>query len=42
MSTAELLRAIEQYFSDKSRSAEETKDGLQEAAALCESFAESL
>lgn len=42
MTIEELKEAVEDFFGDKSRSKEETADGLREVAELAEMFAESL
>lgn len=42
MTKEDLLEAIQKFFGDKSRSREETKDGLEEAIAEIEMFLEAL
>ena len=42
MTKENLLDAIQKFFGDTSRSADETKDGLEEAAELAEELANSI
>lgn len=42
MSKDQMLKAIDQYFSDTSRSVEETKDGLEEARDTIEMLLQTM
>lgn len=42
MSTTELLRVVETYFGDTSRSREETKAGLEELIDKAQSYLDTL
>lgn len=42
MSTQELMDAIQQYYGDKSRSREETREGLEEVRDMMDLLIDSL
>jgi len=42
MSKDELIQAVQDFFGDTSRSAQQTKDGLEEIASLAQLYADSI
>ena len=42
MNKNELIKAVQRFFGDTSRSKAETREGLREAADLCENLIESI